>query len=144
MTNGVCSSGYEPIYSKSQCEYAAIALGMVDKNAGSGSSSSSPYGCYYRASSSSTSRLWFNPSGTQNNYDTERTAICVSSYSSSAETAETPSSSSSPLVPVVAAMGGVAVASVAFVLIRKQRALHAQNYENVELAVQLESDMAEL
>jgi hypothetical protein len=88
MSNGICSGSYNYITSASTCESAASYLGLVDKIAGSGSSSSSPYGCYYRAASSESSRLWINPSGSYGASSTERTALCVYSpyYSSSGAT----------------------------------------------------------
>jgi hypothetical protein len=88
MSNGICSGSYNYITSASTCESAASYLGLVDKIAGSGSSSSSPYGCYYRAASGESSRLWINPSGSYGVSSTERTALCVYSpyYSSSGAT----------------------------------------------------------
>jgi hypothetical protein len=76
----------------SECEAGASSLGL-DNVAKPGSSSTAPYGCYYRASSSSGSRLWLNPSGTSDNHDSERTALCLKNPGAG------PPSSSSPAKP---------------------------------------------
>jgi hypothetical protein len=134
MSNGVCEYGYGYIDTASECEDAAKALGLVDQGAGSGSSTSSPYGCYYKASSSSGSRLWLNLAGTGSSYDTDRTALCQKyswNYDTShpenapADLAELNKANEAHkkavLTTVIAVVGGcAAIAAVAVVVIRKR------------------------
>lgn len=140
----MCPSGYEVITGMYECEAAASNLGLVDTVVSQGSSSTSPYGCYYRASSSSGSRLWLNSAGAYYNYDTGRTALCrqtVGYYNTEEASADDASPErQTTAITVVVAIGGVTafVAAVALVVamkIRKQR-----EYEGLELATALEDD----
>ncbi len=91
-SNGYCDYGYSTITSKTDCERAATSLDLLDKVAGSGSSSSSPYGCYYRAASSSSSRLWLNLAGSGPSSSSERTVLCKKMYWPSSYLANSPTS----------------------------------------------------
>jgi hypothetical protein len=74
---GTCSSGTTFVDTKEQCATAAGALGLTDTVPGVSTTTSNPYGCYYRKKSSASSRLWWNPSGNKDDDDSDRVSICV-------------------------------------------------------------------
>ena len=82
MTVGTCdpAKGQEFIESSTYCAAAAQQLSLADTTvsvvtANTSLSTSTPYGCYYK-DSSTTSKLWFNSYGIKNSNDNQRLSIC--------------------------------------------------------------------
>lgn len=74
---GTCNGVNQFITAKAECEVAATALGLEDQTASDASSSTNPYGCYWKALNGGGSKLWFNPNGDMGDDDTTRVSICT-------------------------------------------------------------------
>jgi len=89
---GNCNGAqYDFITTKEACSEAAKALGLYDTGVGSTNfKSDRPYGCLYKPSAYSVSRLWLNVQNNadQNSNDSDRLSICYDGAASEEKLAE--------------------------------------------------------
>lgn len=74
MTVGHCINDDLYITSRSECENAAVRLGLDDITAGNNHHPENPYGCYYKLSAR---RLYYGVLGGHKDTDTDRVSICM-------------------------------------------------------------------
>jgi hypothetical protein len=76
MDSGTCVEPYYFLGVPEECSNAATDLGLADTITGLTTNSNLPTGCYYKNSSSASSKLWFNSNGVTGSSDTDRRSIC--------------------------------------------------------------------